>query len=88
MLLNLNNYLTYNPLTRSKRIVYNEPFEIRYVGRGEEKRYDELTFYFKGLKRTIYLVKLKPYELKYLITGWPAELDEAKACSVRGIRNE
>jgi hypothetical protein len=80
MLLNLNRYLTYDPLTRCKRIVYNEPIEIRYVGRGEEKRYDELTFYFKGLKRTKYvqptIVKFNSGNIEFYSNGSIIKPDE------------
>jgi hypothetical protein len=48
--LNLYNYLISDSISGSLILAINEPFEVRYVKRGEENRYYQSRYYSTGLK--------------------------------------
>lgn len=50
--LNLYDYLTVDSMSGAKRLTIVQPFEVRYVNRGEEKNYNDQTYYYLGVKRT------------------------------------
>jgi hypothetical protein len=71
--LNLYNYLAIDSISGSAVLNYNEPFEIRYVNRGEELRYIIASDFHKGLKRRLgnqtTIVRIKSGQLHFFSNG-------------------
>jgi hypothetical protein len=78
--LNLYDYLTYDSISGSKRLDIIQPFEIRYIRRGEENNYNEYINYFLGLNRTnnvqTTIVKLKSNNIQFYSNGSFEKPDE------------
>jgi hypothetical protein len=78
--LNLYDYLTYDSISGSKKLNINQPFEIRYIRRGEENNYDKYINYFLGLNRTnnaqTTIVKLKNNNIQFYSNGSYEKPDE------------
>jgi hypothetical protein len=78
--LNLYDYLTYDSISRSRKLNIIQPFEIRYIRRREEDNYNRYPNYFLGLKRSINaqttIVKLKNNNIQFYSNGSFEKPDE------------
>lgn len=78
--LNLYDYLTFDSISGTKILTIKEPFEIHYLKRGEEFRYNFYHNYFVGLKRTkdaqTTIVKLKKDYIRFYSNGSIENPDE------------
>ena len=77
---NLYEYLTLDSISGTKNLTIDEPFEIRYTGRGEENRYKGLHYYYEGLNRIpkaqVSIVKLKNGHIRFYSNGAIEKSDE------------
>lgn len=64
----------------TKNLTIDEPFEIRYTGRGEENRYKGFHYYYEGLNRIpkaqVSIVKLKNGHIRFYSNGAIEKPDE------------
>jgi hypothetical protein len=78
--LNLYDYLTYDSISRSRKLNILQPFEIRYIRRSEEDNYNRYPNYFLGLKRPFNaqttIVKLKNNNIQFYSNGSLEKPDE------------
>ena len=77
---NLYEYLTLDSISGTKNLTIDEPFEIRYTGRGEENRYKGFYYYYEGLNRIpkaqVSIVKLKNGHIRFYSNGAIEKSDE------------
>lgn len=78
--LNIYDYVTVDSIAGSKTLSLNMPFEIRYLKREEESRYNYYPNYFVGIKRNkkaqTTIVKMTNHQIRFYSNGSVEKSDE------------